>query len=434
MEQPAHPPPYSVEMDPDKAREFVQKGATLLLLDVPPGTAVSIDHQMFLSGPKFQGVKMLPPGAHMLCYYAVGSEPAAFSAPTIRWLVLRPKQVVVLRWQPDMEMLAELQDADEEERYALGVRNFDFDGGLAPYFLPGFQPWTEMAGAISQQTLHRLLPDCLNVSVTAEAPPSGAKSEELLEEHLGRAAKPPDRAARGPSAAESVPSASSCGHEASSHSDAQAEDAVKARGQTGRCRYSPLPLRVHMADLTAAELTAANMDKSAVLANLIATRLGGSHQELLAEFQMSFLNFVMGHSLEGYSQWKDFLHLMCSCSSAATGPLAGFVVSFARTLRHQLTVTLESTAGTPRPEGMAPAAPFGVTMVEELLAASFLKPVLGNWMEDLEDAGGAVDPELLREAQLIRSLLSRRLGIHLGLTALGEEDEDDEYAPVVVDL
>lgn len=35
-----------MQIDPDKARELAQRGATVLLLDVPAGTRVGLDHQV----------------------------------------------------------------------------------------------------------------------------------------------------------------------------------------------------------------------------------------------------------------------------------------------------------------------------------------------------------------------------------------------------
>ncbi|KAG8064147.1 hypothetical protein GUJ93_ZPchr0004g39241 [Zizania palustris] len=51
-------------MDPEVAAELVRKGATLLLLDVPQRTLLGVDTQVFSVGPKFKGIKMVPPGPH----------------------------------------------------------------------------------------------------------------------------------------------------------------------------------------------------------------------------------------------------------------------------------------------------------------------------------------------------------------------------------
>ena len=38
--------PYAVKLDPDAARHYAEKGATILLLDVPEQTHVAFDHQV----------------------------------------------------------------------------------------------------------------------------------------------------------------------------------------------------------------------------------------------------------------------------------------------------------------------------------------------------------------------------------------------------
>ena len=37
--------PYEVRLDPNTAREFAERGGAILMLDVPAGTSMSVDHQ-----------------------------------------------------------------------------------------------------------------------------------------------------------------------------------------------------------------------------------------------------------------------------------------------------------------------------------------------------------------------------------------------------
>ena len=68
--------------------------------------------QSFVVGPKFKGVKMLPPGPHLISYNAAGTS--GEFAPTVSFfLYLKPGQVVVRRWDAAAEMLVELADEDE---------------------------------------------------------------------------------------------------------------------------------------------------------------------------------------------------------------------------------------------------------------------------------------------------------------------------------
>ncbi|ONM18936.1 AAR2 protein family [Zea mays] len=72
----------AARMDPEVATELVRKGATLLLLDVPQRTLFGIDTQMFSVGPKFKGMKMVPPGAHFVYYCSPNRHGNEF-APTV---------------------------------------------------------------------------------------------------------------------------------------------------------------------------------------------------------------------------------------------------------------------------------------------------------------------------------------------------------------
>ncbi len=55
-------------MDPDSARKLFYEGATLIVLDMPQGAEFGIDYNSWTVGPKFKGVKMIPPGFHFVFY------------------------------------------------------------------------------------------------------------------------------------------------------------------------------------------------------------------------------------------------------------------------------------------------------------------------------------------------------------------------------
>lgn len=63
-------------------------------------------------GPKFKGVKMVPPGMHFLSYQASGKE-GQVSPAVSTFLMLRPREVVVRRWDAAEEALKSLNDEDE---------------------------------------------------------------------------------------------------------------------------------------------------------------------------------------------------------------------------------------------------------------------------------------------------------------------------------
>ena len=68
--------------------------------------------QVYMVGPKFTGVKMIPPGVHFFSYQYLPSS--GHSPPAVSMFRhLSPKQVVVQRWDPALEGLAPLADEGE---------------------------------------------------------------------------------------------------------------------------------------------------------------------------------------------------------------------------------------------------------------------------------------------------------------------------------
>lgn len=55
-------------MDQDLARRLFSEGAVLVVLDVPERTEFGVDYNSWTLGPKFKGVKMIPPGFHFVYY------------------------------------------------------------------------------------------------------------------------------------------------------------------------------------------------------------------------------------------------------------------------------------------------------------------------------------------------------------------------------
>ena len=50
----------------DEALRALQQGATILALDVPEGTEFGVDLRTYSVGAKFRGMKMVPPGLHLV--------------------------------------------------------------------------------------------------------------------------------------------------------------------------------------------------------------------------------------------------------------------------------------------------------------------------------------------------------------------------------
>ena len=63
--------------------------------------------QSFVVGPKFKGVKMLPPGTHLVSYNAA-SRTGDFAPTTSFFVHLAPSQVFIRRWNVEQELLLDV--------------------------------------------------------------------------------------------------------------------------------------------------------------------------------------------------------------------------------------------------------------------------------------------------------------------------------------
>jgi hypothetical protein len=169
--------PYTVSLDPDQARQLATAGAALLLLDVPEGTLLGIDQQVFAVGPRFKGVKLVPPGVHFLSYQATARD-GRVSPAVSTFLVLKGGDVAVRRWSPADEGLQPLADDDEVRScWALWVPRWSRNEAVVatvhkpPLLSPKRRRWRAMQRACGALTLTRASPP-----TTWRRTPSGAAS------------------------------------------------------------------------------------------------------------------------------------------------------------------------------------------------------------------------------------------------------------------
>ncbi|RKP05083.1 AAR2 protein-domain-containing protein [Thamnocephalis sphaerospora] len=111
-------------MDQDTARHLFYRLGTLLLLDAPDALEFGIDYNSWTIGPRFKGVKMIPPGVHFV-YYCVADK---FSQSGLRngfMKYFQEREIAVYRWNPEAEDFEdiELTDAPQAARYRAGKPN-----------------------------------------------------------------------------------------------------------------------------------------------------------------------------------------------------------------------------------------------------------------------------------------------------------------------
>lgn len=114
------------------------------------------------------------------------------------------------------------------------------------------------------------------------------------------------------------------------------------------------------------------------------TSLGGA--------QFAFLAFLMGHSLEGFGQWKALLALALGCEAAPLGPRAPFYRRLLAALTAQLALCLGPEPGSGSGPGCGVPGPLGLPLAEELLADSFLRRLFWRFFEAVREGGARAAP------------------------------------------
>jgi A1 cistron-splicing factor AAR2 len=335
-----HPGVYNLKLDPDAARELVLRGAALIFLDVPEGTALGIDQRTFLVGPNFKGVKMVPPGMHAVSYASSCTHQGGFGPTTALFVHVGASRIAAWRWQRAEETLRRIEDDDEIAALEKALKSFQLDSQLAPYDLPSYATWQTLSGYISPDVVDAVAPVGGNINILTEAPAVGLSgslpvtaAEIALEEKLAK-----NREKRKQQQQQGSQQKAPMGAEPENSVEGLENEKKRMPApHAGRCFFTPLPRLIKRAGLSPGELTALNLDKSAALHEALAGSFRGREDALLGEFQFAFLAFLLGHSLEGFAQWKSFLSLMFGCYQAVEeGSLGGLFAAFLRALQSQL--------------------------------------------------------------------------------------------------
>lgn len=86
-------------------------------------------------------------------------------------------------------------------------------------------------------------------------------------------------------------------------------------------------------------------------------------------------------------------------------------------------------------QGSGVGGPFGMaSLVDEFLADSFLQQLFAKYFGMLDDEAPLLNRQLQAVSRQVQQLLEQRLGWYFAVQGIGQDEEVDEYAPVVVQL
>lgn len=375
----------SVDMDPDVARRLFEEGATLVLLGVPRGTELGIDCKIWQIGPKFRGVKMIPPGLHFLHYSSVNSPSCGteIGPKTGLFLALKPKEVLLAKWDAKEEDFDFSASNNEEEVNKIRANLQELDPYLGPYPYEVMRKWVSLTDRLNEEVATKLQPLSGRICAFSDVVP------ELQLTHTKDRAEQP----RNDTACQSMREG--------------LDRLPKMRQREGtELRFSVIPKKTYPPGATPAEITQCSLDLSYALETVLAKYYQAHPLNLLGELQFAFVCFLLGNVYEGFEHWKSLLALLCR-SEDAMRKHKDLYLGLIAVLYHQL--------------GEIPPD-FFVDIVSQ---NNFLTSTLQDFFQFA--SGPGVDGTLRKRAEKFKTHLTKKFRWDF-------EADLDDCAPVVVEL
>lgn len=276
----------NLEMPPDLAKKLFICGGFVVLKDFPEGCEFGIDVMSWTVGPKFKGVKMIPPGVHFIYL-------STYNAPRISFFHnFKPGEILLRKWNREDEDLDENIPEDSEIEL-LRANLVNLDSALGPYPYSTYQQWVSLSSYITPTCCIRLSPKNRLSKITSQT--EFTTEEQMLELKMGDA-------------------------KGFSVTDREHPNRIRFADSNGLpLMYVDSSCAIKFSEVqlssSATNLKKPGIDNSDRLFALI-SNIGGDYKELLAEFQYAFIVFLMGQVYEGFEQWKRLIHLFSCCSSA----------------------------------------------------------------------------------------------------------------------
>jgi hypothetical protein len=354
---------------------------TLVILDAPPGTSMTLDTLAFSSTTSFRGIKFINQGIHLLTY---GLDKTDLGMRNGFFFNAKPGNVSAWKWDEKTEQLFPIREIVQGHELQQRLES------LHPY-LTTFQPpeddekttWSDLIKYITPEILNRVLP--ADWAFTSQTPSTNDEATDQLS---------------------SLPSS-------------KAEAILKFISVNLNNTFNPHSI--------GRERTEQVLDKSYYL-NTLLQQLP-DELALLGEFQLSFITVLYMNNFSGFETWKYLFSVFCGCKTALRSRERLFR-NFLTVLRQEFEMCTEET--------------FMEVILEGNFVANNLKTLIAS-IEDLDPKSSALEFSF---AQLMGLLGSKfhwdpiyrgapRKGAMVndsGFDENGWDREEEEYAPVVVDI
>ncbi|KAG0338646.1 a1-alpha2 repression [Podila horticola] len=350
-------------MDNDTLKRLFRAGAVLLVLDAPQNQLeFGIDVNCWNTGPKFKGIKIIPPGAHFV-YYSLhtsknkptepqdesGTIEVTEGGPTggdVRigfWHVFESGEVVVMKWDAYNEEMELETDQEQIARYKAGIQEFDPFLGAYPLLPPDstYPAWVKISNHIQKNTINRVFVDRGFVN----------SHDDQLEDELSRATKIIQRQEEEAKSEKNkdASSAHQGPRETTTITEEDEEEMEVEPTTTSEPTQQPIqkeqlvaftPINLRSSFRKGAvgeEVTRYSMDKSWLLNNLFTTVYKSDASNYLGEYQAAFVTMLLSYHLGAFRQWKTMTILICQSNEAlSSSNYMPLFSEFIQTLHAQL--------------------------------------------------------------------------------------------------
>lgn len=290
-------PTSSKDMAPIEAHWLFENGATVVILDMPKGFEFGIDCNQWTIGEHFKGVKMIPPGFHII-YYSSVSKRNEVSPRTSFMYHFKPREVLVKRWNALAE---DLDDCKEEvERVESNKKELDKFLGVYPY--ESYKKWVSLTDHIKETAIENIVPLSGRIFSVVQFQSEASNSQDRLKKK---------------EEIEKIEINDDSNQEISQKTELHdVNGMVEMDRMVGsELRFMQIPDLKQQGTLTSAQVSLMGMDHSYKLFSIIASH---GMPRILAEVQLVFVCFLVGQVYDAFEQWKRLVDMFCSCDEAVS--------------------------------------------------------------------------------------------------------------------
>jgi len=358
----------------------------LLLLNSPSKMQFGIDNSKWKIGDKFMGIKLIPEGAHYISY-ALSDEDYAIKQGF--FIYVNKKNLIHIRkWDIEVEDFVILKEEDEKN-FSIGVDNLEFDSFLGNYPFEQFDNWKDLSKYISVEVIEKIQPiskkyitsskeyddfevvtqnnlldnksknleELLklknpNTYKDGEDLPSIQKIKNIEETTAAEKSKKESDQKKMDLENEVITNINKDNHnqdkniESSKNKNKQNFFELQENIKKSLSNFDNIKSDLYFTEIPKKKLflatekiehsliTKNNIDKSFIFEELLIKIFKGSEEDLLGEFQFSFVTFYIAEIYESFEQWKNLCLLILNCQSVIFGR-SQFFCSFIELLYNQ---------------------------------------------------------------------------------------------------